>query len=145
MYSIPKGWHSVSWVWATLPLWWKSTGTVWWRAGKETWRKIRKNKFDFADFKCSWSKSRRWAIWRICWDDTRRGQQDQRHWHQRRFIQRHRSHDQLPMTPAEQADPDLIDGNRKKRIAKGAGRRISRKWTISWSSSSKWGKWWKYE
>jgi signal recognition particle subunit SRP54 len=28
------------------------------------------------------------------------------------------------MTPAERADPDLIDGNRKKRIAKGAGKDI---------------------
>jgi signal recognition particle subunit SRP54 len=26
------------------------------------------------------------------------------------------------MTPAERADPDLIDGSRKKRIAKGAGK-----------------------
>ena len=29
------------------------------------------------------------------------------------------------MTPAERADPDLIDGNRRKRIAKGAGKEIS--------------------
>ena len=29
------------------------------------------------------------------------------------------------MTPAERADPDLIDGNRRKRIAKGAGKDIS--------------------
>ena len=28
------------------------------------------------------------------------------------------------MTPAERADPDLIDGNRKKRIAKGSGKDI---------------------
>jgi signal recognition particle subunit SRP54 len=28
------------------------------------------------------------------------------------------------MTPAEREDPDLIDGNRKKRIAKGAGKDI---------------------
>jgi signal recognition particle subunit SRP54 len=29
------------------------------------------------------------------------------------------------MTPAERADPDLIDGNRKKRIAKGAGKDLN--------------------
>ena len=29
------------------------------------------------------------------------------------------------MTPAERSDPDLIDGNRRKRIAKGAGKDIS--------------------
>jgi signal recognition particle subunit SRP54 len=29
------------------------------------------------------------------------------------------------MTPAERADPDLIDGSRRKRIAKGAGKDIS--------------------
>jgi signal recognition particle subunit SRP54 len=28
------------------------------------------------------------------------------------------------MTPAERKDPDLIDGSRKKRIAKGAGKDI---------------------
>ena len=28
------------------------------------------------------------------------------------------------MTPAERANPDLIDGNRKKRIARGAGKDI---------------------
>jgi signal recognition particle subunit SRP54 len=28
------------------------------------------------------------------------------------------------MTPAERNEPDLIDGNRKKRIAKGSGRDI---------------------
>jgi len=29
------------------------------------------------------------------------------------------------MTPAERADPDLIDMNRKKRIAKGSGKDIA--------------------
>jgi signal recognition particle subunit SRP54 len=29
------------------------------------------------------------------------------------------------MTPAERNNPDLIDGNRRKRIAKGAGKDIS--------------------
>ena len=29
------------------------------------------------------------------------------------------------MTPAERTDPDLIDGSRRKRIAKGAGKEIS--------------------
>ncbi len=29
------------------------------------------------------------------------------------------------MTPVERANPDLIDGSRKKRIAKGAGKDIS--------------------
>jgi signal recognition particle subunit SRP54 len=29
------------------------------------------------------------------------------------------------MTPEERADPDLIDGSRKKRIAKGAGKDIN--------------------
>jgi signal recognition particle subunit SRP54 len=29
------------------------------------------------------------------------------------------------MTPEERADPDLIDGNRKKRIAKGSGKDIN--------------------
>lgn len=29
------------------------------------------------------------------------------------------------MTPAERADPDLIDGGRKKRIAKGAGKDLN--------------------
>ena len=28
------------------------------------------------------------------------------------------------MTPEERADPDLIDGNRKKRIARGSGKDI---------------------
>jgi signal recognition particle subunit SRP54 len=29
------------------------------------------------------------------------------------------------MTPVERSNPDLIDGNRKKRIAKGAGKDIA--------------------
>ena len=29
------------------------------------------------------------------------------------------------MTPSERADPDLIDGSRRKRIAKGSGKDIS--------------------
>ncbi|MGQ0739315.1 MAG: signal recognition particle protein [Bacteroidota bacterium] len=86
--------------------------------------KIRKNKFDFADFKMQLEQIRKMGNMKDMLgmipgvgskikdidinDDSFKGIEAMIN----------------SMTPAERADPDLIDGNRKKRIAKGCGKDI---------------------
>jgi len=87
--------------------------------------KIRKNKFDFADFKMQLEQIKKMGNMKDLLgmipgmgkqvknldinDDSFKGIEAMIN----------------SMTPAERADPDLIDGNRRKRIAKGAGKDIS--------------------
>lgn len=86
--------------------------------------KIRKNKFDFADFKMQLEQIKKMGNMKDMLgmipgvgskikdidinDDSFKGIEAMIN----------------SMTPAERADPDLIDGSRKKRIAKGAGKDI---------------------
>ncbi|MBS1760886.1 MAG: signal recognition particle protein [Bacteroidetes bacterium] len=86
--------------------------------------KIRKNKFDFADFKAQLETIKKMGNMKDMLgmipgmgnkikdldinDDSFKGIEAMIN----------------SMTPAERADPDLIDGNRKKRIAKGSGKDI---------------------
>ena len=86
--------------------------------------KIRKNKFDFADFKIQLEQIKKMGNMKDMLgmipgmgskikdvdinDDSFKGIEAMIN----------------SMTPAERADPDLIDGSRKKRIAKGAGKDI---------------------
>jgi signal recognition particle subunit SRP54 len=86
--------------------------------------KIRKNKFDFADFKIQLEQIKKMGNMKDMLsmipgmgskvkdldinDDSFKGIEAMIN----------------SMTPAERADPDLLDGNRKKRIAKGAGKDI---------------------
>ena len=86
--------------------------------------KIRRNKFDFADFKMQLEQIRKMGNMKDMLgmipgmgskikdidinDDSFKGIEAMIN----------------SMTPAERADPDLIDGNRKKRIAKGSGKDI---------------------
>ncbi|MBL0152000.1 MAG: signal recognition particle protein [Chitinophagaceae bacterium] len=87
--------------------------------------KIRKNKFDFADFKMQLEQIKKMGNMKDLLgmipgvggkikdldinDDSFKGIEAMIN----------------SMTPAEREDPDLIDGNRKKRIAKGAGKDIN--------------------
>ncbi len=87
--------------------------------------KIRKNKFDFADFKTQLEAIKKMGNMKDMLgmipgmgsklkdvdinDDSFKGIEAMIN----------------SMTPAERADPDLIDGNRKKRIAKGAGKDLN--------------------
>ncbi|MGZ8542058.1 MAG: signal recognition particle protein [Chitinophagaceae bacterium] len=87
--------------------------------------KIRKNKFDFADFKTQLEQIKKMGNIKDMLgmipgignkikdidinDDSFKGIEAMIN----------------SMTPAERADPDLIDTNRRKRIAKGAGKEIS--------------------
>lgn len=93
-------------------------------AAKKLEAKIRKNKFDFADFKMQLEQIKKMGNMKDMLsmipgvgskvkdldinDDSFKGIEA--------IIN--------SMTPAEREDPDLIDGNRKKRIAKGAGKDI---------------------
>jgi signal recognition particle subunit SRP54 len=93
-------------------------------AAKKLEAKIRKNKFDFADFKMQLEQIKKMGNMKDMLsmipgvgskvkdldinDDSFKGIEAMIN----------------SMTPAERADPDLIDGNRKKRIAKGAGKDI---------------------
>ncbi len=86
--------------------------------------KIRKNKFDFADFKIQLEQIKKMGDMKDLMgmipgmgkqiknvdinEDSFKGIEAMIN----------------SMTPAERAEPDLIDGNRKKRIAKGAGKDI---------------------
>ncbi len=85
--------------------------------------KIRKNKFDFADFKTQLEQIKKMGDMKDLLgmipgaskikdidinNDSFKGIEAMIN----------------SMTPAERADPDLIDGNRKKRIAKGSGKDI---------------------
>lgn len=86
--------------------------------------KIRKNKFDFADFKIQLEQIKKMGDMKDLMgmipgmgkqiknvdinEDSFKGIEAMIN----------------SMTPAERTDPDLIDGNRKKRIAKGAGKDI---------------------
>lgn len=86
--------------------------------------KLRKNKFDFADFKMQLEQIKKMGNMKDLLgmipglgskikdldinDDSFKGIEAMIN----------------SMTPAERADPDLIDGNRKKRIAKGSGKDI---------------------
>src|SRR5215212_618388 len=88
---------------------------------KKLGSKIRKNKFDFADFKTQLEAIKKMGNMKDMLgmipgvgskikdldinDDSFKGIEAMIN----------------SMTPAERADPDLIDGNRKKRIAKGSG------------------------
>ena len=90
-------------------------------AAKKMEAKIRKNKFDFADFKTQLEAIKKMGNMKDMLgmipgvgnkikdvdinDDSFKGIEAMIN----------------SMTPAERADPDLIDGSRKKRIAKGAG------------------------
>lgn len=87
--------------------------------------KIRKNKFDFADFKTQLEAIKKMGNMKDMLgmipglgskvkdidinDDSFKGIEAMIN----------------SMTPEERADPDLIDGNRKKRIAKGAGKDLN--------------------
>ena len=93
-------------------------------AAKKLEAKIRKNKFDFADFKTQLEAIKKMGNMKDMLgmipglgskikdidinDDSFKGIEAMIN----------------SMTPAERADPDLIDGNRKKRIAKGSGKDI---------------------
>lgn len=93
-------------------------------AAKKLESKIRKNKFDFADFKMQLEQIKKMGNMKDMLsmipgvgskvkdldinDDSFKGIEA--------IIN--------SMTPAEREDPDLIDGSRKKRIAKGAGKDI---------------------
>ncbi len=93
-------------------------------ATKKLEAKIRKNKFDFADFKTQLEAIKKMGNMKDMLgmipglgskikdvdinDDSFKGIEAMIN----------------SMTPAERADPDLIDGNRKKRIAKGSGKDI---------------------
>ena len=93
-------------------------------AAKKLESKIRKNKFDFADFKTQLEAIKKMGNMKDMLgmipglgskvkdldinDDSFKGIEAMIN----------------SMTPAERADPDLIDGNRKKRIAKGSGKDI---------------------
>ena len=92
---------------------------------KKLERKIRKNKFDFADFKMQLEQIKKMGNMKDLMgmipgvgkkikdldinDDSFKGIEAMIN----------------SMTPAERANPDLIDGSRRKRIAKGAGKDIS--------------------
>jgi len=94
-------------------------------AAKKLEAKIRKNKFDFADFKTQLEAIKKMGNMKDMLgmipgigskvkdidinDDSFKGIEAMIN----------------SMTPAERADPDLIDGNRKKRIAKGAGKDLN--------------------
>jgi signal recognition particle subunit SRP54 len=87
--------------------------------------KIRKNKFDFADFKMQLEQIKKMGNMKDLMgmipgignkikdidldNDSFKGIEAMIN----------------SMTPAERSNPDLIDGNRRKRIAKGAGKDIS--------------------
>ncbi len=93
-------------------------------AAKKLEAKIRKNKFDFADFKTQLEAIKKMGNMKDMLgmipglgnkvkdidinDDSFKGIEAMIN----------------SMTPAERTDPDLIDGNRKKRIAKGSGKDI---------------------
>jgi signal recognition particle subunit SRP54 len=93
-------------------------------AAKKLEAKIRKNKFDFADFKLQLEQIKKMGNMKDMLgmipgvgnkikdadinEDSFKGIEAMIN----------------SMTPAERADPDLIDGNRKKRIAKGSGKDI---------------------
>lgn len=93
-------------------------------AAKKLEAKLRKNKFDFADFKMQLEQIKKMGNMKDMLsmipgvgskvkdldinDDSFKGIEAMIN----------------SMTPAERADPDLIDGSRKKRIAKGAGKDI---------------------
>ena len=93
-------------------------------AAKKLEAKIRKNKFDFADFKTQLEAIKKMGNMKDMLgmipglgskikdidinDDSFKGIEAMIN----------------SMTPAERADPDLIDGNRKKRIARGSGKDI---------------------
>ncbi|HWR33499.1 MAG TPA: signal recognition particle protein [Chitinophagaceae bacterium] len=93
-------------------------------AAKKLEAKIRKNKFDFADFKTQLEAIKKMGNMKDMLgmipgmgskmkdidinDNSFKGVEAMIN----------------SMTPEERADPDLIDGNRKKRIAKGAGKDI---------------------
>lgn len=93
-------------------------------AAKKLEAKIRKNKFDFADFKTQLEAIKKMGNMKDMLgmipglgskikdidinDDSFKGIEAMIN----------------SMTPAERSDPDLIDGNRKKRIAKGSGKDI---------------------
>ena len=93
-------------------------------AAKKLEAKIRKNKFDFADFKMQLEQIKKMGNMKDMLgmipglgskvkdidinDDSFKGIEAMIN----------------SMTPAERADPDLIDGNRKKRIAQGSGKNI---------------------
>ena len=93
-------------------------------AAKKLEAKIRKNKFDFADFKTQLEAIKKMGNMKDMLgmipglgskvkdidinDDSFKGIEAMIN----------------SMTPEERADPDLIDGNRKKRIAKGSGKDI---------------------
>jgi len=72
----------------------------------------------------SWRRSRKWAISRICWDDTRVG---------KAVKDIDISDDSFKgieaiigsMTPFERANPDVIDQSRRKRLALGSGKDIN--------------------
>ena len=94
-------------------------------AAKKMEAKIRKNKFDFADFKTQLEAIKKMGNMKDMLgmipgvgnkikdvdinDDSFKGIEAMIN----------------SMTPEERADPDLIDGNRKKRIAKGAGKDLN--------------------
>ncbi len=94
-------------------------------AAKKLESKIRKNKFDFADFKTQLEAIKKMGNMKDMLgmipglgskikdidinDDSFKGIEAMIN----------------SMTPAERADPDLIDGNRKKRIAAGAGKDLN--------------------
>ncbi len=94
-------------------------------AAKKMEAKIRKNKFDFADFKTQLEAIKKMGNMKDMLgmipgvgnkikdvdinDDSFKGIEAMIN----------------SMTPAERADPDLIDGSRKKRIAKGAGKDLN--------------------
>ena len=94
-------------------------------AAKKLEAKIRKNKFDFADFKTQLEQIKKMGNMKDMLsmipgvgskvkdldinDDSFKGIEAMIN----------------SMTPAERSNPDLIDGNRKKRIAKGSGKDIT--------------------
>ena len=107
-----------------LPLGGKSQEQFDEEQAKKLESKIRKNKFDFADFKMQLEQIKKMGNMKDLMgmipgmgkqikdldinEDSFKGIEAMIN----------------SMTPAERADPDLIDSSRKKRIAKGAGKDI---------------------
>src|SRR6185436_9201642 len=86
--------------------------------------KIRKNKFDFADFKMQLEQLKKMGNMKdlLGMIPGVGGKIKDLDINDKSFIGIEAMINS--MTPAERSDPDLIDGSRKKRIAKGSGKDI---------------------
>ena len=85
--------------------------------------KLRKNTFDLDDFLAQIQQIKKWATSRTCWHGPWHGQGAEGN---RRGRQRVCGIEAIirSMTPAERADPGIINGSRRSRIAKGSGKSV---------------------